>query len=131
MSRTFRRKNYELTKNTTWDRVGKKKVGYYQTTEKPIYNHHELKNGSYVCYLCGWATVYYECSKYKSRKEYILLHADSPKNIQRYNKKYGKFYYKRELRAQNKTELIKYMQNNEYEVMCLSKHPTDYLWIIY
>lgn len=131
MSRTFRRKNYEITKNTTWDRIGKKKVGYYQTNEEPIYDCRKLKNGSYTCYYCGIALVYYECTKEEARKKCSLLHCDNPKNIQSVNKKWGKFYYKRDLRARNKKELIKYSQNNEYEVMCFARLPTDYRWVIY
>lgn len=108
MSRTYRRKHYHLTQNTSWDRRGKKvalqytkRVGYYNPTyrkmtereivEYEIRTHRDNKRGSYT--PPSWFNRLYE----------------------------------RKFRRMNKRELHKYMRNEEYEPMCMS-NPPDTKW---
>lgn len=111
MSRTIRRKNYEETQNTSWDRVGKKIGGRYVVEE----------------YFRWSDDHYYHWSKDFIRPMTKEERIDHDKRIYRDRKRYGvphwyvNLYFEKPLRQHNKREIQKYFRNEDYEPMCLVK----------
>lgn len=109
MSRTFRRKNYEDTQGTSWDRKGRKTAGYY--TEYDFNDFHGDWNRGDVTYRPPTRAEYI--------KEYFRIHGESRHaNCWTPGGEYKKSRMK-ENRSINKEEMVKW-----------KKYPDDYepLW---
>lgn len=117
MSRTFRRKNYELQNATSWDRQGRKAGGFY--TEK-VWNR-----GS--TWSWGWYT-YRPMTERERNEAYWFNHGES-KSAQSWSP--GRSYRSmrmRENRSINKQELIKFLKNPDtYEPM-FEDNPRNCWW---
>ncbi len=110
MSRTYRRKNFNLVNNTSSDNICAKKYG--------------KGNYTYDSYMF-WG-IYVELPIDKQIKQRIRTHTDngcvSLKAPSWFNN-----MYERKLRRSNRNEIRKWMCNPEYEPMC-SSTPKDTTW---
>lgn len=113
MSKTYRRKNYEQTQNSSWDRAGKKKFGIHATWNYD--NYPDL------------IQVYRVKTKQEQIKAYIRTHCDG--DHFKYSNVPGWFcnIYERGFRQANKREILKYIRQEDYEPMC-SANPRDLMW---
>jgi len=119
MSRTYRRKNYELTQNTSWDRVGRRVYGF--NVERDFIIHH---GDRYYFY----ETVYRSATKKEIQDEYKIIHTDNQKS--KYDNPpswFVRLYFEKPLRKHNKRELHRFIRNPDYEPMC-EKKSRDALW---
>lgn len=117
MSRTFRRKNYELENQGSYRNGGRKLAGYYtQRGYEGAYG----EDGKWFSYY-----VYSEPTKAEFFEEYWNVHGDNHD----YHSKPGKWYRYftiHQYRMQDKTELRKYMKNDDYEPMCRDRISSGY-----
>ena len=117
MSRTFRRKGFERTEGTSWDRAGCKIDRHYVERD---FTRVELETG----YSIQWN--YRAPTEQERNSRYWWIHGDSKSNTF----KYGRMYRgpkERQFRAANRRELVKYLKNPDYEPMVWDK-PTDCWW---
>ena len=112
MSRTFRRKGYEKTQGTTWDRKGDKFAGFY--TE---YDLDRTQN---------WLCIYREPTKQEYYKEYWRVHGDHHRNYWSPSHVYREARM-RQNRSINKEEIIKWIKDDEYEPLT-EANPRSCLW---
>lgn len=113
MSRTYRRKNYYLENNTSWDRGGKKLFGRYAT-----YN---FESGVY------WSS-YREMTKEEKKFHILTTQRD---NLWYFGKSVPSWYNnikERSFRMYNKQELHKWKTLDEYEIMCYDNPPDTSDW---
>ena len=68
MSRTYRRKNYEETQGTSWDRKGRKTAGYYTEWYYSSYD----QDGRWYQHT----SVYREPTKEEYRRKWMWTHGD-------------------------------------------------------
>lgn len=101
MSRTYRRKNYERTQNTSWDVRGFKTAGHFTEYD-----------GSY-----GYCDVTYrEMTKEERFTREKYLHGESSSHNSRSPNRWHRSHREREYRQYMKRELTKFLKHVEYEV---------------
>lgn len=107
MSRTYRRKNYYLENNTTWDREGKKFYGRLTEWdyEKPLW--------------CA-RKVFRKKTKREVWKHLKYTQRDTHSGVNSAPAWYDHQFELR-VRTHNKRELAKWIKNPDYEVMCVEK----------
>lgn len=113
MSRTFRRKGYEEA-NMSW-KDGTKVAGFYTQDN--------------WCYLGGSRKAfitYRKPTRQEHNEAYWHIHGDSNRNEWSPNRFYRE-YRMQENRTFNKTELVKYLKDTNYEVMA-EANPRSCLW---
>ena len=111
MSKTIRRKNFEKTQNTSWDKQGSKIAGYYTEAD-------------YVAY---GLSCYREPTEQEYFDKYYWAHGESKHANQRSP---GKSYRKprtREWRQKARQELHRFMTREDYEVV-LDANPINCWW---
>lgn len=116
MSRTYRRKNFHHTQNTSWDTKGIKKCGGKLNTECDYISNF---NGS-------WSYEYRTKTKKEKIKYFIRTHTDCKPGIYGVPSWYNHLYEKK-FRMKNKQELCKWNKDHDYEPMCIST-PKDSAW---
>ena len=108
MSRTFRRKGYEKTKNTSWHKQFNSVAGFY--TE---YDYEWVNTDLYGCCVHG---TYRKPTKQEFSQKYWDVHADG-----RYGCNFLGTYFKllnnRQIRRANDREILKWMKNEDHEVI--------------
>ena len=72
MSRTYRRKNYEDTQGTSWDRKGRKTAGYYTEEER---SHWWEVKGDVLVYRHA-TPLYRAMTKEEYRRKWMWAHGD-------------------------------------------------------
>ena len=113
MSRTFRRKNYEAENRTSWDNQGTKLAGVY--TERDYIIDGRIR----------W--VYREPTEQEYHKAYYNYHSDRQSRYVR--KGPNKWYRKEKMhehRMLDKSELRKFMKDDNYEPMCWNRVADGY-----
>jgi hypothetical protein len=114
MSRTFRKKNYEVENHTSWDTKGKKIAGFY--TERTLHYEHG-----------GFWYTYDIPTKQQYVDSYWKIHGESRSgNSVSPGKEYRRNRMK-ENRAITRQELAKFFKNTEYEVMA-ETNPRSCWW---
>lgn len=121
MSRTYRRKNYEATQGTSWDRASDKIAGFYTVRD---WSRGYWKNGVYVS-----GHVYYRApTEREYNKEHWRIHGES-----RHSNEWGpgkgyKQHRMNENRQINETELIKWKKYpDDYEPL-FEEEPRSHWW---
>lgn len=108
MSRTYRRKNYHLTRNTSWDDYTK---AWGRHTEYGMVSH----KTDLTRYGVYWE--YREKTKEEKIYSYLWMHTDKS----RYDTKSPKRWYRKEQRVKEKTnykrQLMRWEQNPDYEII--------------
>lgn len=117
MSRTFRRKNYELENSSSWRNQGSKIAGYY--TENDL----ECFTNSDDVFVCTY--IHRSPTEQEYSKKYWNIHGDSYKYYSSPGKWY-RYFTIHQYRMQDKTELRKYMKNEDYEPMCRDRISSGY-----
>lgn len=119
MSRTFRRKNYEIQNATSWDRKGRKAGGFYT---EAVWNRAEGTHWS-----SGWYT--YRPKTERERAEaYWRNHGESGTSSSNSPSAWHRQVRQRENRSINKEELIKFLKNPDtYEPM-FEENPRNCWW---
>jgi hypothetical protein len=116
MSRTFRRKNFEVENNTSWDVRGNKTAGFY--THRLW--HYEQYTG------CMWST-FAEPTEEQYYKEYWRNHSES----KHANQRSPGHWYRRTRMTQNRAitreELHKFKTIPDYEPM-VEANPRSCQW---
>lgn len=110
MSRTFRRKGYEVA-NMTW-KDGTKIAGFYTETDWHYIRVQDVEG----CCFKSYKTTYRKPTRQEHNKQYWRIHGDNNPN----QWCPGRFYRKPTTkwnREFNKNELFKYMRNDEYECL--------------
>ena len=117
MSKTYRRKNYELENNTSWDRKGRKTAGFY--TE---YDYERDEDGRTI-----WgAYIFREPTKKELWKAKRWAHGENHPN----SHSPGRWYRNnrmRENRMLTKEELHKFFMIPDYEPM-VEANPRSCSW---
>lgn len=101
MSRTIRRKNYESTQNTSWDKQGSKTAGYYTECEYARWSIRPIS--------------FREPTKEEYWHKYRAIHADGRSwdwNLRSYLKRYSN----KMVRRLNDAQLHKWVGNPDYEI---------------
>jgi hypothetical protein len=105
MARTYRRKNYESTQNTSWDTKGFKTAGHYTTYD-----------GSWYRWSNQPEVTFRPMDPQEKYKQWKWFHGESSHANQRSP---GKYYRKLRMgqnRMINKAEIVKWVKSNgEYE----------------
>lgn len=110
MSRTFRRKGYEKTQATSWDRRGDKTAGFYT-----------------VCVYVNWRVYEYRApTKHEYGKKYWKIHRDNGRDEYTPSSMYRKFRMRQNRRI-NKRELHKFMSRVDYEPLTQAE-PISHWW---
>lgn len=108
MSRTYRRKDYEEVKQNSWDRMGQKKFGKGNCGVDYAYT----KSG-------GLSPIYRELTKEEKKRNFLRYHTDKGKRCGMGRPpRWFLNLRERTLRQDNKHELYKFMQDQDYEPMC-------------
>lgn len=116
MSRTYRRKNFHLTQNTSFDTIGIKKCGGKLNTECDYWL---TDNG-------GLNKSYRTKTKSEKIKYFIRTHTDNKRGVYHVPSWYNRLF-ERKFRMRNKHEIHKWYKNHDYEPMCAST-PKDSAW---
>lgn len=130
MSRTYRRKNYELQNANSW-RGGGKSAGYYteedwhyqKVTEENIkgVDPKDIRYSEYSgCYFLHY-TTYREPTKKEYFKRWYYAHGESRTSMERSPNSYHRQFRVRQNRNINKREIKIYLKNQNYEPMCEEK----------
>lgn len=151
MSRTIRRKNYERTQGTSWDRAGDKTAGYYtqrgynydgysiRTMEKTTSRYVRVNSLSYpyvgwvlettterVKYRHYWRTITYRApTQQEYNDEYCRIHGDNHSFHWSPGKTWRKEHQTR-VKTQSKRELARWIKNPDYDVQCDERVRRDY-----
>jgi len=116
MSRTFRRKNYELTNPNSW---GFKTAGYY--TE---YDYSVVESG----YVIRYGVERYRApTKHEYHKHYWRIHGDSHRNLWSPGK-YYRWWREKENRSINNEELFKTISDLENHEGIFEENPRSCHW---
>lgn len=115
MSRTFRRKNYEITQNRSWDNQFRKQYGFYTTFD---WNNTLHQKYSIRCYRMPTEQEFY--------KNYWINHSDNHRNKWSPSKTYRKIRMS-ENRSINNHELFKCLKYEDYEPL-FEQNPRSCLW---
>jgi len=130
MSRTYRRKNYEIEDKGSW-RGGGKIAGYYteykfhygKVTKENIDNI-DIKDIYYSkysnCYYFQFIT-YHAPTKEEYFYKWYWAHGESRSSRERGPAKYHRNFRIRQNRNINKNEIRKYFNDQNYEPMCEEK----------
>ena len=110
MSRTYRRKGYEKTQATSWDRQGDKVAGYYTVRD----------------YICWRQYEYRAPTKHEFGRKYWEIHGDNHSSEYTPNRWY-RLFRMRQNRRINDRELHKFMMNDEYEPLTQAE-PISHWW---
>jgi hypothetical protein len=118
MARTYRRKNYEATRNSSWDTEGFKTAGHNTTYDGSRYHRHGLHE----------EMTFRAMTKREAYKRWRWYHGESKHANQRSPGKYYREYRQNQTRMINKQEIQKWIKSNgEYEPMC-EADPRDCWW---
>lgn len=121
MSRTFRRKNYEDTQGTSWDRQGRKTNGYYTTNDREAARN---SHGYFVWGLKRYRPMDTR-EAYKARR---WAHGESSTASVRSPNHWHRLMRNKENRSIDKKQLIKWFKSGgEHEPMC-EANPRSCLW---
>ncbi len=123
MSRTFRRKGYEATQNTSWDKHGNSVAGYYTESDlvrRPGYN-------GPLWYCVNFLKVYREPTKAERFRKWYSAHGESRTASERSPNKWHRQHRQNELRTEARRQLNKFLRNDEYEPIIRAK-PTSHYW---
>jgi len=116
MSRTYRRKNYEVTQGTSWDRQGRKTNGFYTTYD-----------GSWWSWGVKEEMTFRPMTKEEYRNRYWWIHGESRhSNAWSPNRHYRKPREEAH-RMRCKQEIIKFMKNPDYDPI-IYENPDDCWW---
>lgn len=122
MSRTYRRKNYEATQGTSWDRRGDKIAGYYTVCEWNYKLHESIEGYSY-----RQNYTYREPTEHEYGKEYWRVHGDANHSMCWNNPgKWFRNYEQNRQRQHDRRELHEFYTNPDYEVMVYDSYPLPY-----
>ena len=110
MSRTYRRKGYEKTQATSWDRQGDKVARFYTVRE----------------YICWRRYEYREPTEQEYGRKYWEIHGDNHRNQYTPAREYRQFRIRQNRRI-NDRELHKFMTREEYEPMT-QEEPISHWW---
>lgn len=113
MSRTFRRKNYELVNASSWDRRGRKIGGFYAQRDEEY----------------DWMSERYRAPTEKELKQnYWYNHSESKTGNSRSPSKWWKNQDSRKLRRFNEQELFRWAFKVDYEPIFRLKIFEDFWW---
>jgi hypothetical protein len=117
MSRTYRRKNYELTQNSSWDRR------FRRVLDAPADVHYQYtwfkETECYWYYRTELNIEYHD--KRRLRHDLRRLHGDNhPWNWS--PAKYWRQLFHREFRRHSNHEIHKFIKNSDYEPMCYKEY---------
>lgn len=104
MSRTYRRKNYEVTQGTSWDRQGRKFGGFYTT-----WDFEWNRNGGRGYYN------YRPMTKLERYDKNRLIHGESVHGNAWSPGRHYRKYREDQHRMRCKQEIIKYRKNPDYD----------------
>lgn len=113
MSRTIRRKDYENTQRTSWDRKGNRIAGYY--------TEYDFDPDWY------WLAVYREPTDRERYRAVRWAHGESRARNERTPGWEYRHNRMRQNRSINKCEIAKWIKNDEYEPMTES-NPRSCRW---
>lgn len=117
MGKTFRRKNYELENNTSWDRKGRKTAGFYTEYDIKCDEHGRCIRGAYI---------FREPTKKELWKSKRWAHGEGHSNS--HSPGYGyRNNRMRENRMLTKEELHKFFMIPDYEPM-VEANPRNCSW---
>jgi hypothetical protein len=107
MARTYRRKNYEATQNTSWDTKGFKTAG-----------HNTAYDGSWVSWSILPECTFRPMTKQETYKRWRWYHGESKHRNARSPSKYYRERRMSQNRGINEREIFKWINSNgEYEPM--------------
>lgn len=120
MSRTYRRKNYENTKGSSWRRRGRKVAGFYTVKEHVKFwvESPHYKAGGYYSSIYG-TYVYRAPSRDEYNKAWRRIHRDCAESPT--VKGYIEYLDACGFRQTCNHELFKFMKNSDYEPMIEKK----------
>lgn len=105
MARTFRRKNFEATQNSSWEAKGFKTAGHFTTYD-----------GSWFGWACKPELVFRPMTPREAYKQWKWYHGESSNANERTPGRYYRQYRQNQNRMINKTEIVKWVKaNGEYE----------------
>ncbi|HET8687938.1 MAG TPA: hypothetical protein VFM18_14955 [Methanosarcina sp.] len=108
MSRTYRRKGYEKTQNTSWDKQFNSIAGFYTEYDYELIN-------PYLKYSY-FNKTYRTPTKQEFSQKYWDVHADGRYGYGRFSR-YWRIESNRRVRRSNDREILKWMKNQDHEVM--------------
>lgn len=118
MARTYRRKGFEATMNSSWDTEGFKVAGHYTTYDGSYWK----SNGS------RWMKEYRPMNKRERFNRWYWMHGESRTRSMRSPNRWHRNIRQRENRMINKMELIKWIKaGGEYEPM-FEENARDCWW---
>jgi hypothetical protein len=116
MARTYRRKNYEATQNSSWDTKGFKTAG-----------HNTTYDGSWYRWRDQPEVTFRPMTQREAYKRWRWYHGEGHPNQYSPGKNY-RWYRQRQNRMINKEELLKWIKaNGEYETF-FEENPRDCRW---
>lgn len=119
MSRTIRRKNYEAENRSSWNNKGRKIARAYTESDLDCFYN---SDGLWVC-----TYTYREPTKNEYFNKYWSYHSDKQSRYFRKGpNKWYRFFTIHQYRMQDKTELRKFMKNEDYEPMCRDRISSGY-----
>ena len=113
MSRTFRRKNYEFTDQSSWKNRGRKTFGYYTETNRASY-YERLE-------------TYREPTKLEFFKKYWKIHSDGDRNRWTPSRDYRHPRIVQNRRI-NDAELFRCVKNLDHYEPLFEERPRDCDW---
>lgn len=121
MSRTFRRKGFEKTQNTSWNKQGNSVAGYY--TEYDLIYPEGVNSRWYY-----WTAlrIYREPTKEERKFKFLVAHGESHRSERTPSREYRQSR-ERKMRRYNKQELYKFKDNSDYEPM-VKTNPDSHYW---
>lgn len=123
MSRTFRRKNYEDTQGTSWDRQGRKTNGYYTEYERSLVRR-ETDEGYYWIWT---EYTYRPMTKDEIKWRYLHDHGETNSHWARNNPgPWVRQLCQKVQRQQARRELHKYRNNPDYEPIIESRRNKEW-----
>lgn len=108
MSRTYRRKGYEKTQNTSWDKQFNSFAGFYTEYDYELIN-------PYLKYS-RFNKIYRKPTKQEFSQKYWDVHADGRYGCNSLGT-YFKILNNQQIRRENDREILKWMKNEDHEVM--------------
>ena len=118
MSRTFRRKDYEKTRGSSWERQHDKIAGYYTK-----YEYCRVEDDKYRWYEEVWR----EPTKSERYKMVRWAHGESRTSNERTPSRWFRQDRMNQNRMINKRELIKWLKNAEYDPI-FESDPRSHYW---
>lgn len=119
MSRTYRRQGYEKTQNTSWDKQFNSVSGFY--------TEYEYEWSSSEKSWDARIEVYRKPTKKEFSQKYWNLHADGRYGYSAFSK-YWRTICNRRMRNHNDREILKWMKNDEHEILLQTKDDVLDIW---